>query len=132
MLNIVTGYGVDQVPRSEIVILVSSLSRWRRLGVRYVFTDRHAYLATAQFYSDDAYLTQIDWELLRARDMRRDPDRPDKFERLQAEALAYHFVPTAALYGIACYDEQGYQRLAELVSSPGLRLTLRVKPDWYV
>jgi ssDNA thymidine ADP-ribosyltransferase, DarT len=55
LLNIKTGRGgVIQRPNEEIVILVSSLPRCRQLGLSYVFSDRHAYLEPARFYSDDA------------------------------------------------------------------------------
>jgi hypothetical protein len=61
MLNIKTGYGgVSQVPNEEILIFVSSLRKLTELGLPFVFTDRHAYLKAANFYSDLADLENID------------------------------------------------------------------------
>jgi hypothetical protein len=49
--NINTGYrGVRQRPNEEIVILVSSLRKLAGDGIRFLFTDRHAYLRYACYY----------------------------------------------------------------------------------
>ena len=51
LLNIKTGYnGVTQRHPREIVILVSSIHRLKKQGVPVIFTERHAYLSTANFY----------------------------------------------------------------------------------
>jgi len=106
MLNIKTGYaGVAKVPNEEIVIFVSSLRKLAELGHAFVFTDRHAYLWSADFYSDLDDLQHIDWALLRNRDFKRDPDDPEKVERYQAEALVHQHLPVAAMIGAVCYTE---------------------------
>lgn len=52
MYNIRTGYGsVRRFPNSEIVILASSLRGLAESGVSTVFSDRHAYLQTARFFT---------------------------------------------------------------------------------
>lgn len=69
LLNIKTGYnGIRQRSNEEIVILVSSLPRLRKLDVPFVFSDMHAYMKPARFYSDLADLDKIDWEILQRRD----------------------------------------------------------------
>src|ERR1043166_8185164 len=53
LLNIKTGYnGMRQTPMPDIAILISSLPKLLEQGVPFVFTDRHAYVAAAQFSSD--------------------------------------------------------------------------------
>jgi hypothetical protein len=52
MYNIKTGYGgVKKRQNDEIVVLVSSLHQVAKEGREFVFTDRHAYLKTANFYN---------------------------------------------------------------------------------
>jgi hypothetical protein len=85
---------------SEIAILVSSLPELQKHGIPFVFTDRHAAFATAEFHDTLGRLDRIDWQGLHARDFKRDPDDPGKFERYQAEALVYRHVPIAAILGI--------------------------------
>lgn len=132
LLNIKTGYGgVQQRPNHDIVILVSSLSRLEELGVRYVFTDRHAVLAAARFFSRRADLGLVDFKLLQRRDFKRDNNDPEKLERYQAEALAYQRVPMEALMGIACYTEAVRREVEVATSSAGVRITAVARPDWY-
>jgi hypothetical protein len=102
LLNIKTGYGgMKQTPMSDIVILVSSLRTVAAQGGAFVFTDRHAYLQTTQFFNEVGDLRRIDWDLLRRRDFKRDPDDPGKMERYQAEALVHRHLPVNALAGLA-------------------------------
>jgi hypothetical protein len=58
-------------------------------GLKFLFTDSHAYDMWANFYSHLADVDKIDWSLLQNRDFKRDSNDPAKFERYQAEALVY-------------------------------------------
>lgn len=61
MYNIKTGYGgVRQRNNDEIVIVVTSLHHAQKQDVRFVFTDRHAYLLAAEFSSNLGDLDRID------------------------------------------------------------------------
>src|SRR5579872_2997344 len=106
MYNIHTGYNVLPVANEKIVILVSSLHRAAELGIRFVFTNQHAYPRTARYFTDLEDLSQLDWALLNRRDFKNDPDDPGKKERYQAEALIWKHLPTEALLGIGCYDSE--------------------------
>ncbi len=132
LLNIKTGYnGITQRDNSEIVILVSSLYRLRELGLHFVFTNRHAYLRTAEFFRDPVDLQHIDWPLLRSRNFKRDPEDPDKFARYEAEALVHRHLPLAGLIGAACYTIAAKNQLDNLLTDRGLKLDVKVLPDWY-
>jgi hypothetical protein len=133
LYNITTGYGgIQQRRNEEIIVLVSSLHELERNGVAYVFTDRHAKLQTARFFNQKQELAHaIDFDLLRQRDFKRDPERPDKVERYQAEALAHHHVPVAAILGIGCYTPDVTAQVDNLCSD--LRLDVKVvhRTEWY-
>jgi hypothetical protein len=132
LLNIKTGYGgMKQTPMAEIVILVSSLRAVAAHGGAFVFTDRHAYLWTAEFFNDLGDLERVDWALIQRRDFARDPDDPGKMERYQAEALVHRHLPVKALAGLACQSQLQEQRLAAEVEKTGHPLKIVVKPDWY-
>ena len=61
LYNIKTGWaGIRKRDNHEIVIMISSLYALQKKGISFLFTDRHAYMATAQFFSDLARLDQID------------------------------------------------------------------------
>jgi hypothetical protein len=133
LLNIKTGYGgIRQRKNEEVVVLVSSLPALRSHGVRYVYTDRHAYLKTARFFDDAAQLgTVVEFDLLQRRDFRRDPERPDKVERYQAEALAYRSVPVGALLGIGCYTASIKTELESTCSACGVDVKIVLRSEWY-
>jgi hypothetical protein len=133
LYNIKTGWnGITRRPMSEIVIFVSSLTTFAEAGIQFVFTDRHAYLMTATFFTVLADLGRLDWAHWQARDFRHNPNDPDKFARYQAEALAYYHVPIAALHGIVCYGQDQHQELTQMVQKAGASLKVLHKPEWFL
>jgi ssDNA thymidine ADP-ribosyltransferase, DarT len=131
LLNIKTGFnGIKQRPLDEIVIFVTSLRSLHAKGIPFVFTDRHAVLATTQFSSDLGMLDRIDWTILRNRDFKRDPEDPGKFERYQAEALVHRHLPMEAAIGVVCYNDavkatmqreaEAHGHTLQVISKPGL------------
>lgn len=132
MYNIYTGRGgVPKRSNEEICILVSSLPRVNALGLRFVFTDRHAYPPLARYFNDVAQLKEIDWPLLQARNFQRNPDDPAQIERYQAEALVYGHLPTEALLGVVCYTDTVKILLEGEAQTRGLMLDIRARPGWY-
>lgn len=133
LYNIKTGYaGIRQRSNAEIIVLVSSLDTLRSNGVRFVYTDRHAYLQAARFYEERTQLgAVVDFAPLQLRDFKRDPERPDKTERYQAEALAYQHVPVAALLGIGCYTSTIKDDLEGTCSAQGVKVKIVHRPEWY-
>lgn len=133
LLNIRTGYnGIRKRPVEEIVIFVSPLPRLHEEGIPFLFTDRHAYLAAAQFSADLAMLDRIDWAILQRRDFKRDPEDPGKFERYQAEALVYRHLPIKTMLGIVCYTDAVRAALQREATRCGHTLRVICKPGWYV
>ena len=128
--NIKTGYGVPQRPLKDIVILVSSLPRLVKQERLFVFSDRHAYLRTAQFSNDLADLDRIIWPVLQARDFKRDD--LDKFEKYQAEALVHWHLPVGALMGIACYDTETRDELRLLAARYGAAVEIVAQRSWFL
>ena len=132
MYNIKTGYGgIRQFPNSEIVIIVSSLRGLAERGVVAVFSDRHAYLKTAQFFTSLEDLDKIDWGILQRRDFKRDVDDPEKTDRYQAEALVYRHLPAEHLVGIVCLSSNEQRSLEQQREEVGLELKVAVRPNWY-
>lgn len=132
LLNIVTGRNVTQRPKSDIVILVSSLHKIQDLGIRFLFTDRHAYLLSAAFSSDVSLLPDmVPWALLQARDFRKDPEDPAKSERYQAEALIHRHLPVDALLGVVTYNDAIKADVQALADERQLDLGIYGKPSWF-
>ena len=131
-LNIKTGWrGVRQRSNREIAILFTSLRKVQKLGLPFIFTDRHAYLETAQAFTDLDHLDKIDWAILRRHDFKRDPENPEKVERYEAEALIHKHLPIDALDGIACFDTVCAFRLQGYVTQRNQAIKIDVAPRWY-
>jgi hypothetical protein len=131
LLNIKTGRGVPMLPMAEIVVFVSRLHRIAELNLPFVFSDRHAYLQTARFSNRLADLDIIDWNLIASKDFKRDPERPEKVERYQAEALIYQHLPISALLGVMCYDPKSEKRVLGFQDAAGVSLKTVVKRESY-
>jgi hypothetical protein len=131
LYNIHTGRGVRQYHNREIVILVSDLHLVKQQGLQFLFTDRHAYCELANYFSDLESLSKIDWMSLQRRDFIRDPEDPEKFDRYQAEALIYKYLPIDSLKGIVCYTDELKLKIQQEVDLIGLPLTVVAKPTWY-
>lgn len=132
MRNIHTGWGgIRRRANDEIVILVSNLPKLNEMGLHYVFTDGHAYYAWSKFYTDLRDLDKIDWPIIQARDFKRDPNDPGKFERYQAEALIYQHCPVAALDGMICYNEQTRNLLNQWLVARQIAIPVHARPTWY-
>ncbi len=123
--------GVRTRPNEEILILVSSLRKVAAQGLPFLFTDSHAYYRWAHYYADLADLDKIDWRILQARDFKRDPDDPAKFERYQAEALIHRNFPITGLMGVVCYTDQLRQDIERQVQLRNLDLPVHTRTTWY-
>jgi hypothetical protein len=132
LLNIKTGKGVPAVPMEEILILVTSLPTLAEKGVRFVFTDRHAYLKIAHFSSDLSELaTRIDWTILQNSDFKYDAQDMGKMERYQAEALVYKTLPFDHIVGVLAYDDEQMARIRSLIESAGYSTPVKVNRRFF-
>lgn len=132
MYNISTGWGgIQKRPNKDIVIIVSSLHLLGQRNVPFLFTDRHAFLNTAEFFTDIADINKIDWQILQKRDFKHDSEDPGKMHRYMAEALVRDLLPIDALLGLACYDSASEAFLKQAMQQCGTQLKVVVKPGWY-
>jgi hypothetical protein len=132
MFNIKTGYGgITKREDRDIVIFVSSIHRLRELGLRFVFTNQHAYPVDTEYFSDPNDLQRIDWPLLQSRNFKTDDADPGKQVRYQAEALVHRRVPLAALIGMGCHTAAVKQHLDSLLAARGQEFDVKATPTWY-
>lgn len=132
LLNIKTGYGeITRRSNDEIAILVSSLGRVLQDGGRFVFADRHAYMRSAQFSDRLDQLDRIDWDILKRRDFKRDPNDPEKFERYQAEALVADTLPVTSVLGVASCNDSAAASLQGMAERVGVDVRVMSRPGWY-
>ena len=132
MYNIHTGRGgVTKRTNEDICILVSNIPKIEQMGLKYIFTDRHAYPVLARYFDDSYFLPEIDWPLLQARNFQRNPDDPEQIERYQAEALLYSHVPVEALIGVICYTDTVKIEIEHQLKSSKVKLSVIARKKWY-
>lgn len=132
LLNIHTGYnGLRIVPNEQIVMVVSSLRKLQTSGRQFVFTDRHAYLVPARFSSNLNDLTGLPWGLWQARDFKYDPERPDKMDRYQAEALVHRKVRVTDILAIAAFSDTAVDRVKGMAEAVESDVQVTRKRSWF-
>jgi hypothetical protein len=131
LYNIHTGRSVQKRDNSEIVFFVSSISRLRELGLRFVFTNQHAYVAGTEFYSDVSQLDRIDWTILQQRDFKKTDADPGKGQRYQAEVLVYQSVPMSAILGICCFNDETKVRIEAMTAAANCEVPIHSRPGFY-
>lgn len=132
LYNIRTGWGgIQKRENSDVVILVASLHDLGKQKVTFLFTDRHAFLQTARFFSSLDDLGQIDWTILQNRDFRKDANDPGKMERYQAEVLVHSKMSIGAIRGIACFSDEVVREIRQECERCKLATKVLKKPDWY-
>lgn len=119
--------------QGELVYLVSSVQRIVKAGLGFVFTERHAVLNYAEFFTDLINLAQVDWNLMPARWWNDIPRYPDRKERKQAEFLVHGFLPWDLVESLAVMNPQMQRRVETLFAEypASIRRLVRVERDWY-
>ena len=124
--------GIVRRQSKEIVILVASCQSLADNGVTVLFTDRHAYAATAAWSADrDGLAATIDWDILCRHDFGSSDSYPDKKERYQAEAFAHRHVPPVALLAVGCVSEEARREVEDVIQRARSTLRVVVRPGWY-
>lgn len=131
LYNILTGHGVIRRAPQDIVMLVSSIPRLRKLALPFLYTNQHAYSMGADFYDSTGDLSQIDWPLLQRRDFQQDNNDPGKQLRYHAEVLVRSHVPLHALRGIVCYNDAVRHKLETQAEASGASIAITTFPKWY-
>lgn len=131
LLDIKTGFHVQQRPQHEIVYVCSELSRVQALGLSFAFTDGHAYMKTSWFYNDVADLELLDWNMIPAKYWTRTEEDNDRKRRKQAEFLLHQHVPVAAIISVVVYDQEMADWVVPLLAEAGVNFTVHVLPKWY-
>lgn len=127
MLYIITGGNpCHEYDKSEIVIMETRLRDLADSGFAVVFTDRHAYSPSANFFSSMDDLGKIQWDLLQKSSFAGDYKGP-----YQAEALIHDHLPVRFLSSIVCYGENEKAELEQDVREAHLEIKVDARPDWY-
>ena len=118
--------------QSEIIYLVSSIATVRKLRLQFVFTDGHPVVGATRFFNNLADLTEVDWDVMKARTWHNTSEDPDRKRRRQAEFLIHHFCPWQAIDLVAVYDTDMRMIVQSLLASAAVQQPMvTVRRYWY-
>ena len=134
MLYVLSRRGVEGVEcvQEDLVYLVSSVERIAEQPLDFVFTDRHAVLAYANFFDRIEDLHQLDWTAIRSEQWgdRYDATRMVR-ELKQAEFLVCQHVPANCIEGIVCQTEKTSTFVAGYLADAGSQIPCVVRPNYF-
>lgn len=131
LYQIHTGRSDYKGGQEPILHFLTTLEKLDEIDVRYVFTDRHAKTAYAQFFCDRSQLSELDWPTIMSHSFERPEDDPDRPYRKEAELLAHHFVPLEAILGIGVHSQRWKEDCDRLFQQARVRMRVQVQPKWY-
>lgn len=126
----------------DLVYWVTDVAEVVGAGLPFVFSDRNAAVAVAEFSSDPSLLGDlsksaphsdfVDWPLMHSTFWNNTPEAPDRMERRMAEFLVHERVPINRFLGLAVHSEAHRARLERLfVSSGAAPCPIEVRPAWF-
>ena len=131
LYNVRTGHGVTRQTPEKLAFLVVSLRSLAAHNVPFVFSDRHAYMALASFWTTLDALDGLGWNYWQQRDFKRDPNDPSKFERYQAEALIYRHMPAERIEAIVCSGDPVRAQTVGMVHNYGRQIEVVCRSHWF-
>lgn len=111
--------------QSDIVHLVSRVSVVTASGRPWLFTDRHAELAYAQYFDKLDDLHEVPWHV-----MRRTYWSDVKEER-QAEFLVHEHLAWSCIVGVGVHNLRMKERVEQAFAAHNHRPRVTVEPRWY-
>ncbi len=117
--------------QGELVHLVSHVEIVDGEGRGFVFTDRNAAKAYAEFSNDlDDLDNLVDWTLQNQTHWNNTEAQPERMERRMAEFLVHKRLPTDSLVAIATLNEAQRDRVSDLLATYD-HPQVTAQPDWY-
>lgn len=119
--------GVTKRPQNDIVYVATRFKVIKESKLPYVFTDRHAKVAVANFYTEEEDFKKLNWAIIRAKDWRSDNNNLDKRDLKQAEFLIRNQVPIKAIEALVVKTTERKQYFDEIIAN--LELEIKVFID---
>ena len=114
-----------------VVYLVSTAQVLQGAKLPFVFTDRHAIMASTNFFDNLTKLDKIDWNIMAARYWN---DTDEDKRRRQAEFLVHSFLPWKLVTEIGVFNLQNITKIEQtLQNSQNVmhKPIVRMRKEWY-
>lgn len=129
LYNIVTGYGVSQIPQADIIYICCDLNLITSNCIDWCFTDGHAKNMITNFYNNLNSLPQVDWNVVFLRFWHNIASDFDRMRRKQAEFLVKNHVPVICISRIIVFDAATYTHVIKILTNLGLQIPVDINPN---
>lgn len=117
--------GVTQIPQSELVYIVVSFKKIKGHNLDFVFTDRNAKIAVANFYNSESDFDKILWDIVKNKNWQNDAENLARRDLKQAEFLVRGHVPISCIEGIVVKTEEKKLHFEALIKNLGLDIVVK-------
>lgn len=127
LYTIINGYsGVAKRPQEDIIYFVSSVEKIEEEGLPFVFSDRHAKRAVANFYSSKSDLENLDWETIKKRKWANDQNNLSRRDIKQAEFLVHKHVPITCIHALVVKTLERKEYFEEIIRKLELEIEVHI------
>lgn len=127
LYTIMNGYsGVVKRPQNDIVYFVSSVEKIEENRLPFVFSDRHAKRAIANFYSSKQDLVNLDWNCINNKKWANDQNNLSRRDLKQAEFLVHRHVPVSCIHTLVVKTLERKQYFEEIIRKLELEIEVHV------
>ena len=121
-----------QEGQNSVIYLVADINIIETEGLDFVFTDGHAAMAYADFYTDlEALGHVIDWDLMELKFWFNTEDDPNRSCRRQAEFLVHQFFHWHLIQEIGVINTTIQIQVREILQSFNIQTLVNVYSRWY-
>lgn len=124
---IMNGYGgVEQKPQNDLVFIVCSYQTVKNAGLPFVFTDKNAKIAVANFYEAESDFEKLDWECIKSHDWKNDESNIARKDLKQAEFLIHQHVPVDCIHALVVKTSERKDYFEEMIRNLGLTIAVHI------
>ena len=134
LYNIKTGWGVPELPQSDIVYLSYDISAIPVHGYRYFYTDGQANkIPITRVFYDLSDIGEVDLDIAHTRDFDQSATakNPDLKRRKHAEFHIFDYIVLDHLYEIVVYSDNQLSVVNSLITSYQRGITAKVDQNYY-
>lgn len=123
---IMHGYkGVQKIPQEDLVYIGVYYSKIKEHELEFVFTDRNAKMAVANFYTDEADFDKINWDIVRSKHWGSDEINLERRDLKQAEFLVRSHVPVSCIQAIIVKTPERKVYFENIIANLGLKIAVK-------
>jgi hypothetical protein len=123
---IMNGYrGVQMIRQEDLVYIGVYYSKIKEHELEFVFTDRNAMMALANFYNDESDFDKINWDIVRSKQWRSDETNLERQDLKQAEFLVRSHVPVSCIQAIIVKTPERKVYFENIIANLGLKIAVK-------